>query len=78
MLKGKIDANSLQLVPIQKTPEELRLERAHQNKAPLESVLNLNDFEAVAKNVMKKDGWAYYSSAADDEITVIEFLHVVP
>jgi L-lactate dehydrogenase (cytochrome) len=26
------------------------------------------DFEAVAKRVMKKTAWAYYSSGADDEI----------
>lgn len=39
---------------------------------PLSEMLNLNDFEAVAKKVMKSDAWAYYSSAADDEITVRE------
>jgi L-lactate dehydrogenase (cytochrome) len=26
------------------------------------------DFEAVARGVMKKTAWAYYSSGADDEI----------
>lgn len=34
----------------------------------LEQCYNLMDFEAVAKNVMKKTAWAYYSSGADDEI----------
>lgn len=29
---------------------------------------NLMDFEAVARRVMKKTAWAYYSSGADDEI----------
>jgi L-lactate dehydrogenase (cytochrome) len=38
----------------------------------LDQILNLNDFEAVAKRVMRRDGWAYYSSAADDEITYRE------
>ena len=38
----------------------------------LESCFNLLDFEAVAKRVMKKTAWAYYSSAADDEITLRE------
>lgn len=34
----------------------------------LEQCYNLMDFEAVARKVMKKTAWAYYSSAADDEI----------
>jgi L-lactate dehydrogenase (cytochrome) len=34
----------------------------------LEQCYNLMDFEAVAKKVMKKTAWAYYSSGADDEI----------
>jgi L-lactate dehydrogenase (cytochrome) len=34
----------------------------------LEQCYNLMDFEAVARRVMKKTAWGYYSSAADDEI----------
>ena len=34
----------------------------------LEQCYNLMDFEAVARRVMKKSAWAYYSSGADDEI----------
>ena len=34
----------------------------------LEQCYNLMDFEAVARRVMKKAAWAYYSSGADDEI----------
>jgi L-lactate dehydrogenase (cytochrome) len=37
-------------------------------KPPLEHMLNLFDFEAVAKAVMKKESWDYYASAADDEV----------
>jgi L-lactate dehydrogenase (cytochrome) len=37
----------------------------------LEQCYNLMDFEAVAKGVMKKTAWAYYSSGADDEIVCI-------
>ncbi|KAL1899965.1 hypothetical protein Cpir12675_001189 [Ceratocystis pirilliformis] len=39
---------------------------------PLSQCYNLLDFEAVASRVMKRGGWAYYSSAADDEITMRE------
>jgi L-lactate dehydrogenase (cytochrome) len=47
--------------------EEARLERV--KCAPLlEQCYNLLDFEAVARRVMKKTAWAYYSSGADDEI----------
>lgn len=39
---------------------------------PLERMLNLYDFEPVAEAKMTKEGWAYYSSGADDEITLRE------
>ena len=43
------------------------------NEAPsLDTCLNLYDFEAIASRTMKKAGWAYYSSGADDEITLRE------
>jgi L-lactate dehydrogenase (cytochrome) len=35
-------------------------------------MFNLMDFEAVAASVMKKEAWDYYSSGADDEISVRE------
>ncbi|RUS14438.1 FMN-dependent dehydrogenase family protein [Endogone sp. FLAS-F59071] len=35
-------------------------------------MLNLFDFEGVAEQVLKPDAWAYYSSGADDEITLRE------
>lgn len=49
-------------------PEEAdRLERVEQ-KPLLSQCYNLMDFEAVARRVMKRTAWGYYSSAADDEI----------
>jgi L-lactate dehydrogenase (cytochrome) len=47
--------------------EEERLERVEQ-KPLLSQCYNLFDFEAVARRVMSKTAWGYYSSAADDEI----------
>ncbi|KAJ9063300.1 hypothetical protein DSO57_1001737 [Entomophthora muscae] len=35
-------------------------------------MLSLFDFETVAKHLMTKEAWAYYSSGADDEITLRE------
>ena len=47
--------------------EEKRQERI--TRMPnLEQCYNLMDFEAVARRVMRKTAWAYYSSGADDEI----------
>lgn len=47
--------------------EEERLERV-KRMPMLEQCYNLLDFEAVARRVMKKAAWAYYSSGADDEM----------
>ncbi|KAK5075414.1 Cytochrome b2, mitochondrial precursor [Lithohypha guttulata] len=60
----------------QETKEESPEEKARQERIKampkLEVCYNLMDFEAVARHVMKKTAWAYYSSAADDEITMRE------
>lgn len=47
--------------------EEARQERIARMPI-LEQCYNLMDFESVARRVMKKTAWAYYSSGADDEI----------
>merc|ERR1719162_1885487 len=39
-------------------------------KPPLGAMLNTFDFESVAREVMEPQGWAYYSSGGDDEITL--------
>lgn len=49
-------------------PEEIARQERIKNMPILEQCYNLMDFEAVARNVMKKTAWAYYSSGADDEI----------
>ncbi|QUC16681.1 uncharacterized protein UV8b_00922 [Ustilaginoidea virens] len=55
----------------QDADEAERLERAEQ-KPLLSQCYNLFDFEAVARRLLKKTAWGYYSSAADDEITLRE------
>jgi L-lactate dehydrogenase (cytochrome) len=39
---------------------------------PLDQVLNVFEFENLAGRVMEQKGWDYYSSGADDEITLRE------
>ncbi|KAL1997809.1 hypothetical protein VTN02DRAFT_700 [Thermoascus thermophilus] len=53
-------------------PEEAERQERIRRMPPLSQCYNLLDFEAVAKGVMKKTAWAYYSSGADDEITMRE------
>ena len=49
-------------------PDEERRQERIKRMPILEQCYNLMDFEAVARRVMKKTAWAYYSSGADDEI----------
>ncbi len=49
-------------------PEEIERQARVEQKPLLSQCYNLLDFEAVARRVMKKTAWGYYSSAADDEI----------
>ncbi|KAK2737822.1 hypothetical protein FQN57_007380 [Myotisia sp. PD_48] len=69
---GLVDMTTVQQEEKKIDPdEEARLERV--KRMPLlEQCYNLLDFEAVARRVMKKAAWGYYSSGADDEITMRE------
>lgn len=50
------------------SPEEEERQKRIKEMPLLEQCYNLMDFEAVARRIMKKTAWGYYSSAADDEI----------
>eukprot|EP00051_Salpingoeca_urceolata_P010782 m.132629 g.132629 ORF g.132629 m.132629 type:complete len:785 (+) comp16851_c0_seq3:98-2452(+) len=41
-------------------------------KPTVDGCINLYDFEAITAQTIPKQGWAYYSSGADDEITLRE------
>lgn len=65
---GEVDMSTVEQEEKAFDPEEAgRLERVKQ-MPPLAACYNLMDFEAVARQVMKKTAWAYYSSGADDEL----------
>lgn len=54
------------------TDEEIeRLDRIDR-KPPLSQIMNLHDFEAVARQILPPSALAYYASAADDEISLRE------
>jgi L-lactate dehydrogenase (cytochrome) len=70
---GEVDMSTIEQAQAEEIDDEerARLERVKRMPA-LSQCFNLLDFETVAKKVMKNTAWAYYSSAADDELTVRE------
>ncbi|KAF8320336.1 hypothetical protein DL93DRAFT_1831592 [Clavulina sp. PMI_390] len=66
---GAVDLGTVKKVVKEVTQEEKERLARFESRPPLDECLSLHDFEAVAKDVMPSKGWAYYSSAADDEIT---------
>ncbi|MDI1485940.1 MAG: Cytochrome b2, mitochondrial precursor [Ramalina farinacea] len=68
---GEVNMETVEVEHEADPDEEDRKERIKRMPI-LEQCYNLMDFEAVARRVMKKTAWAYYSSGADDEITMRE------
>ncbi|KAF9446519.1 hypothetical protein P691DRAFT_803851 [Macrolepiota fuliginosa MF-IS2] len=66
---GPVDPETVQKVEVKVTDEEKARQQRVAARPPLDEILNLHDFEAIARQVMPEKAWAYYSSAADDEIT---------
>lgn len=65
---GEVDMNTVEEEEKEADPEEEERQERIKRMPILDQCYNLMDFEAVAKQVMKKTAWAYYSSGADDEI----------
>ncbi|KAJ6621231.1 FMN-dependent dehydrogenase-domain-containing protein [Mycena sp. CBHHK59/15] len=55
-----------------KTQDEVRVEKALSERPPLGRLLSLADMEDVARKVLSHKAEAYYSSAADDQISMTE------
>ena len=69
---GVVDMKTVESTVAEDSPVEIERKKRDANKPPLDACYNLMDFEAVARQVMKNPAWAYYSSGADDEITMRE------
>ncbi|KAA8650265.1 hypothetical protein EYZ11_003826 [Aspergillus tanneri] len=69
---GEVDMATVKQEEKAVDPEEIERQERVKRMPPLEACYNLLDFETVARSVMKKKAWAYYSSGADDEITMRE------
>jgi hypothetical protein len=57
---------------IARVAEEAGAGTSRAGRPILEEMLNAFDFQAVAKRTMSREGWAYYTSGADDESTLRE------
>ncbi|KAF8891834.1 FMN-dependent dehydrogenase-domain-containing protein [Infundibulicybe gibba] len=66
---GAVEPNTVEKVEVVITDQEKARQERISLRPPLDEILNLHDFEAIARLVMSEKAWAYYSSAADDEIT---------
>lgn len=71
---GSLDTKSIHILSERqknrkKTKDEQRVEEAAQKRPPLSRILSLRDMEAVAYQTLSSKARAYYTSAADDEIT---------
>ena len=65
---GEVDMSTVKKEQEEEDPDEEARQERIKTKPILEQCYNLMDFESVARKVMKKTAWAYYSSGADDEI----------
>ena len=65
---GEVDMTTVKEERREHDPDEAARQERIRTKPILEQCYNLMDFEAVARTLMKKTAWAYYSSGADDEI----------
>ncbi|KAH3684294.1 hypothetical protein WICPIJ_004734 [Wickerhamomyces pijperi] len=54
------------------TPEELERLDKIERKPHISQVLNVHDFETIAREILPPKALAYYSSAADDEVSLRE------
>ncbi|KAG4027086.1 hypothetical protein MFRU_033g00570 [Monilinia fructicola] len=69
---GPVDMSTVKEEEKEFDPEEEERQERIARMPILEQCYNLMDFESVARRVMKKTAWGYYSSGADDEITMRE------
>jgi hypothetical protein len=68
-LRGYIDPAELAAVEATCNQVESSSDSKLQSPPPLKTLINLDDFEEVARQYLPANAWAYYSSGADDEIS---------
>lgn len=70
-LKDKMPADAIcpPLSPGETAEDIANKERLRQLMPDVNSLANIYDFEYLASQILSKQAWAYYSSAADDEVS---------
>ncbi|KAI8140899.1 putative mitochondrial cytochrome b2 [Fennellomyces sp. T-0311] len=56
----------------EETEEDKRVRLAREKMPRLEEMYNAFDFESVARTVLRTEAWNYYSTGADDEVSMRE------
>jgi len=69
---GRLDATGITPEDVAKDPTARAAPEREEARPPLEQMLNAFDFEAVARETLSAEAWGYYSSGADDEISLRE------
>lgn len=69
---GPIDPATTKDIVADLTPEEKHRQALFAALPPLSDIMNLYDFEVLSRQLLPPKTWAYYSSAADDEIAIRE------
>lgn len=72
MYLGEIDETTIVEEKEEDKKENKKMVLAPGAKPPIEHMINTYDFEGIARKVMAKEAWDYYSSGADDEVTLRE------
>ncbi|KAH8115414.1 glyoxylate dehydrogenase [Phellopilus nigrolimitatus] len=69
---GAVDLATLVNGVEELTPEEVERAALFAALPPISDIMNLYDFEVLSRRLLPPKTWAYYSSAADDEIAIRE------
>jgi len=68
-LKGRLDLSTVTEEWKAKQASNIQSTSSPQERPPLESIINMYDFEAAAEKVLSAKSWAFMSAAANDSLT---------
>jgi L-lactate dehydrogenase (cytochrome) len=72
LLERKYHLGPVDLQTLPSQSKDMQRDERKIKMPALSSVLNMFDFENLARQVLSPEAWGYYSSAGDDEITLRE------
>ncbi|KAK5091333.1 hypothetical protein LTR05_001516 [Lithohypha guttulata] len=66
-LLGEVDTSTIPVEQQESDVASIGQQEAQSEYPALSSIINVDDFEQVAQRYLSPEGWAYYSSSAEDE-----------